>query len=435
MNYLLAGFFLMCQLQVHSQLKYTTTNVGLVKLIEAKKYAGKQFQLVVDIKSQPADSISGSAIMSLQTKKQDWDYINSARQGAMVPSGTAGWNTYTVSGTIDAEAHKIWAMLVTYGNGDFWFDAVRFKIKEGEGWTDIPVENGDFEKSPAQNPLKGFKNTESATKKGVTASLEKESGRGQFLHIHAEGGTIVKRALYGNNAEAGSYVTSAGTKIYYEIYGQGEPLLLLHGNGGSISSFAGQIEAFSKNYKVIAVDTRGQGKSLDTTTSYFSYNQFADDMKVLLDSLHLKQVSLVGWSDGGNTGLLLASKYPGYVKKLVTMGANLNPSDKALDKKILKQVAKDLKEMKAQKDADPVVIRLMEMLLKEPNISPESLGTITAQTLVMAGEHDLILEEHTRLIAASIPGAQLLLLKGQTHNVVADNPELFNKEVLEFLKK
>ncbi|MNX94428.1 haloalkane dehalogenase [compost metagenome] len=158
-------------------------------------------------------------------------------------------------------------------------------------------------------------------------------------------------------------------------------------------------------------------------------------MKVLLDSLHLKQVSLVGWSDGGNTGLLLASKYPDYVKKLVTMGANLNPSDKALDKKILKQVAKDLKKMKAQKDADPVVIRLMEMLLKEPNISTESLGTITAQTLVMAGEHDLILEEHTRLIAASIPGAQLLLLKGQTHNVVADNPELFNKEVLEFLKK
>ena len=288
---------------------------------------------------------------------------------------------------------------------------------------------------PCQNPLKGFKNTESATKKGVTASLEKERGRGQFLHIHAEGGTIVKRALYGNNAEAGSYVTSAGTKIYYEIYGQGEPLLLLHGNGGSISSFAGQIEAFSKNYKVIAVDTRGQGKSLDTTTSYFSYNQFADDMKVLLDSLHLKQVSLVGWSDGGNTGLLLASKYPDYIKKLVTMGANLNPSDKTLDKKILKQVAKDLKEMKAQKDADPVVIRLMEMLLKEPNISPESLSTITAQALVMAGEHDLILEEHTRLIAASIPGAQLLLLKGQTHNVVADNPELFNKEVLEFLKK
>lgn len=158
-------------------------------------------------------------------------------------------------------------------------------------------------------------------------------------------------------------------------------------------------------------------------------------MKTLLDSLGLKQVNVVGWSDGGNTGLLLASKYPDYVKKLVTMGANLNPSDNAIDKKMLKTIAKDIKQLKDQKNAEIVTIRLLEMLLQEPNIQPESLGAIKAKTLVVAGEHDLILENHTRLIGASIPGAKVSILKGQTHEVVADNTKVFNQVVLDFLKE
>lgn len=435
MRYLLAGFFFLCQLPAWCQMKMTTTNVALVKLTEVRKYAGKGYSLSIVVKSQPSDTISGMTFATLQTKKQDWEYIESSRRMTKPSGQSLPWSVYTLTGVIDPAAHKLWASLITYGNGDFYFDTIRLKIKEGDVWTEVPIENGDFEKSAAKNPLKGFKNADSAKKKGVTATLEKEEGRGQFLHIHAEGGVIDNTFLYGNNQAAGRYATSGNTKIYYETYGTGQPLLLLHGNGGSIRSFAGQIGAFSKQYKVIAVDTRGQGKSKDTLTARFSYDLFAEDMKVLLDTLGLKQVDVVGWSDGGNTGLLLASKYPEYVKKLVVMGANLNPSDQAIDKKILKSVPNDLKKLKAEKESDPVIIRLLEMLLQEPNIHPESLSAITAKTLVMAGEHDLILEKHTRLIAASIPNAELQLLKGQTHYVVTDNPELFNKEVLEFLNK
>lgn len=435
MKYIFTVLFLIFQFNGFSQLKYTTTNVGLVKLTAIKNYTGKEYSLSIEMKEQLSDTISGMALTTLQSRKQDWDYIDSSRRMAKASGNTTSWSVYTITGVIDAEAHKLWASLITYGNGDFYFDSIRLSIKEGDTWIEVPVDNGDFEKSTVKNPLKRFKNTESATKKGIAASLEKEEGRGQFLHIHAEGGTVDNRFLYGNNTAVGKYVVSGNTKIYYETYGQGEPLLLLHGNGGSISSFVGQIAEFSKSYKVIAVDTRGQGKSTDTATERFSYDLFAEDMKVLLDSLHLKQVNIVGWSDGGNTGLLLASKYPDYVKKLLTMGANLNPSDKAIDKKMLKLVANDLKKLKGQKDADPVVIRLLEMLLQEPNISPENLSTITAKTLVMAGEHDLILEAHTKLIGASIPGAEVLLLKGQTHEVVVENAPLFNQEVLAFLKK
>lgn len=426
---------LLVQQCASAQLKYTTTNTALVKLLPVKKYIGKQYRLNVDIKNEPSDSISGSSIMVLQTKKQDWEYLENTRTSFFAPKEFQAWKTYTITGTIDPEAHKMWFTLVTYGNGDFYFDNMKLEIKEGENWVELPVGGGDFEKSPANNPLKGFKNADSAKKKGLAVSLENQQGRGQLLHIHAEGGVIDRRFFYGNNLASGKYINSGGTKIYYETYGEGEPLLLLHGNGGSISSFAGQIEEFSKNYKVIAVDTRGQGKSVDTQTEHFSYDLFAEDMKVLLDSLGLKHVDVIGWSDGGNTGLLLASKYPEYVDKLVTMGANLNPSDKAIDKKTLKTIDKDLKRLKTQKDGDVVVIRLLEMLLQEPNISTESLNTIKAKTLVMAGEHDLILESHTQLIGASITEAKVAILKGQTHEVVADNPKLFNQVVLEFLKR
>lgn len=126
---------------------------------------------------------------------------------------------------------------------------------------------------------------------------------------------------YGSNKQVGKYTDVNDIKVYYEVYGAGVPLLLLHGNGGSIQNFEYQIPELSKHFKVIAVDSRAQGKSTDSDQE-ITYALMASDMSALIDKLKLGSVYVVGWSDGGNVGLELAFAHPQQVKKLVTFGAN-----------------------------------------------------------------------------------------------------------------
>src|SRR5881398_4270563 len=136
--------------------------------------------------------------------------------------------------------------------------------------------------------------------------------------------------MYGKNDKAGQYANIRGFKMYYETYGEGEPLLIIHGNGGSINNFLYQIPYFSKSYKVIVADSRAQGKSADNGDS-LSYEMMADDLNALLDSLHLDSCYVIGWSDGGINGLLLAIRHPDKVKKLAVTGANLWPDTTAIN--------------------------------------------------------------------------------------------------------
>jgi pimeloyl-ACP methyl ester carboxylesterase len=126
---------------------------------------------------------------------------------------------------------------------------------------------------------------------------------------------------YGSNPAAGKYVDVNDIKVYYEVYGEGEPLLLLHGNGGSIENFTYQIPELSKHFKVIAVDSRAQGRTSDSDQE-ISYALMASDMSELIDKLNLGKVNVVGWSDGGNIGLELAYAHPDKVLKVITVGAN-----------------------------------------------------------------------------------------------------------------
>ncbi len=420
-----------------AQLKNSTNDIALVKEIDVKKYRGQAFKLSADVQTKAIDGLGLAAFMVLQVG-DGMSFLEQSRKKSDQIANNQSWKTCTFEGIIEDGAIKLWLYFLTYGNGDFYLDNIRFQIKTADGtWSALPLFNGNFENSTIKSPLKGLANTESLLKKeNVVATIIQEPNpdRSRVLKIQSINALPDNRIVYGLNRKAGNYIRVNGIKMYYEIYGDGEPLVLLHGNGGSINSFSAQIPAFSKHYKVIAIDTRGQGKSKDVNSTSFSYNQFADDLKVLLDSLNLKNVNLLGWSDGGNTGLILASQYPSYIKKLITMGANLNPSEDALSKKILTITKRDLNKIKLEnKKEDLVTIRLMEMLLKEPNINPESLKSITAKTMIIAGEKDVILEKHTRLIAESIPHAKLNILKAQTHFVVEENPELFNQAVLEFL--
>ena len=414
----------------------TSNDLAFVREIPVKDFIGKRFRAGVDIKNVPADSIRLAGFFFLQVGKGDYDFVPKTAQSKPAIDKDSAWHHYEITGTIASTAEKIWLYVNTRGNGDFYYDNFNLEVEITAGsWTKVSIQNADFESS--LTPLKGFKGTEKLKdKKGVQIELALDSNRTilHHLHIHSRNSTIIYP--YGRDKLKGKYINISDSKIYYETYGAGEPLLLLHGNGGSISDFKSQIAEFAKHFQVIAVDTRGQGKSLGNTHEAFSYDLFAEDMKALLDSLHLKGVNILGWSDGGNTGLTLAIKNPEYVTRLVIMGANLNPEETSVSPKILKQTKTDLNKLKAKNyPEDKNTILLLDMLLKEPQIEQQALKKITAKTLVLAGEKDIILEAHTRSIAKGIPGAELHILEGATHFAPKENSAEFNKIVLDFLMK
>jgi pimeloyl-ACP methyl ester carboxylesterase len=219
-----------------------------------------------------------------------------------------------------------------------------------------------------------------------------------------------------------------GAELYYEVYGAGEPLLLIHGNGGSSRDLTAQIEHFRRNYQVIAMDSRDQGRSGDTT-SKITYEKMTDDQAALLDHLQLGAVNVVGWSDGGIEALLLAIRHPEKVKKLVSMAANLTPQGLHPDAVgLIRGMLKDPKIPARDR-------KVTEMMLTEPQIKLSELGKITAPALILASDHDLISDEHTLDIYHHIPNAQLQIFANATHLIPFDDPDRFNAAVEAFLQK
>lgn len=241
---------------------------------------------------------------------------------------------------------------------------------------------------------------------------------------------------YGSNPSAGKTFTHDGVKLYYEVYGKGEPLLLIHGNGGSIIDVKAQIDHFRKRYKVIAMDSRDHGKSGDSPDK-ITYDKMTEDLAALLDHLKTGPVYVLGWSDGGIEALLLGIRHPAKVKKIAAMAANLNPSDKALHPKAVALIKSMVASMPDGAKATPKSRRerkVAQMMLDEPHIDPTALASITAPTLVLAGDHDLIADEHTLEIYRHIPNSQLCIFPNATHMIPFDDPVLFNTTVEQFFR-
>lgn len=215
---------------------------------------------------------------------------------------------------------------------------------------------------------------------------------------------------------------------HYIEQGQGEPLVLLHGNGESGDYFAHQMEAFSRRYHVYAPDTRGHGGT-PRGNAPFTIDQFAADLAGFLDRLSIPKAHILGFSDGANIAMVFAMNWPDRVGKLILDGGNLDPS--GVTAACTRWIQREYRAAKEKGDAG--TIELMELMLDQPHIPPAHLARITAPTLVMAGNRDVILREHTKLIARSIPGAKLTILQGD-HFIAAKHPEEFNRAVLEFLE-
>lgn len=255
---------------------------------------------------------------------------------------------------------------------------------------------------------------------------------------HAASTTAPKPIVkYGSNPAAGKTFTHDGVKLYYEVYGAGEPLLLVHGNGCSIAVFKAQIDHFRKHYKVIAMDSRDQGKSGDSPDK-ITYEKMTDDLAALLDHLNTGPVNVLGWSDGAIEALLLGIRHPAQVKKIAAMAANLNPSEEAVYPEVwawAKSVMASVPDAAKETPEGKRELKVTQMLFDEPHIDPHTLAAITAPTLVLAGDHDLIRDEHTLEIYHHIPNSQLCIFPNATHMVPYDDPALFDATVERFFRE
>ena len=219
---------------------------------------------------------------------------------------------------------------------------------------------------------------------------------------------------------------------YYIEEGVGEPLILLHGNGENCEYFKGQIGVFAKRYHVYAIDTRGHGKT-PRGNKPFTIRQFAEDLRCFMDDHKIKKAHLLGFSDGGNIAMVFAMKYPDRVDRLILNGANLNPGGVKRSTQFPIEIGYRIaKKFSVKSDSARLNAEMLGLMVNDPNVKPEELGSIHAKTLVIAGTNDIILEAHTRLISDCIPGSQLVFIKGN-HYIANKKPEEFNQAVLEFL--
>ena len=222
--------------------------------------------------------------------------------------------------------------------------------------------------------------------------------------------------------------------LHYNSYGNGEPLILLHGNGENSDYFVHQIDYFAASYHVFAVDTRGHGQS-PRGTAPFTIRQFADDLQGLMQEHNLEKAIILGFSDGANIAMSFALNYPERVRALILNAGNLNVwgLEASTRRKIAKRYIKAFFRSR-NSEREKRILELQRLMIFDPNIHPKDLRAIRVPTLVIAGTEDLIKPEHTDLIAKSIPGAVKVLIPGD-HAIALKNSAAFNRAVDDFLSQ
>lgn len=229
------------------------------------------------------------------------------------------------------------------------------------------------------------------------------------------------------------YIPTNDGYLFCKVLGRGEPLLFLHGNGEDHTIFEHQFSFFSRYYKVIALDTRGHGRS-DHGSGVLSFQKIAEDIRTVMDYLEIGKLSIIGFSDGGNVAFYFAGHYPDLVSKIVVSGANIEAD--AMDRKALTVVngffllaqlfGRFSRKWRQKKE-------VLDLMLNELDLSEEILEQIPIPVFVLAGDHDVIREEHTERISRLLPNGRLEILQNADHYLIVKKPERFNKLVLDFL--
>lgn len=230
------------------------------------------------------------------------------------------------------------------------------------------------------------------------------------------------------------YLQREDCQLYFELHGSGTPFVMLHGNGEDHTYFTHQIEAFSSSYQVITLDTRGHGKSTHGTTT-LTFDLFAEDVIALLDELKIEKCILLGFSDGGNTALTLAFRYPDRFLAIIANGADHHPSGVKRSVQwpiVVGYYCCSFFALFSKKTA--LKREILGLMVHHPNIKKEELATITIPVLILVGDHDMIKESESVWQQRCIPNATLNMIKG-THFIANKEPEAFNQAVSSFFKE
>jgi pimeloyl-ACP methyl ester carboxylesterase len=244
---------------------------------------------------------------------------------------------------------------------------------------------------------------------------------------------------------AGRYASVHGLKMYYEVHGQGPPLLLLHGGLNCIEVWPQALEYFAKQHQVIAPEQMGHGHTADDPSRPMDYHAMAEDTAELLAQLGIGQADVLGWSDGGIVGLDLAIHHPRLVRKLAAGGANYAPVGIASGPEAAERTRNSSPDklpafmrpcLALSPDGPahlPIVFeRVKRMWLTQPDFTLAQLRSITAPTLIISGDHDFARLEHTVEMWRAIPGAALWISPNSDHGLPKKRAALFHQTVDEF---
>jgi pimeloyl-ACP methyl ester carboxylesterase len=379
--------------------------------IPAKEYEGHRFKLQASVKAEVADDSATARIWARVDRNSGQGFFENMWKN---PIRSNGWKTYTIEGKIDNDATQLVVGMLCELNGKFYFDDFKVEVEKETGKWET-VFTADFEKG-----TDGFDAGIGVGRKvGINSFFtgtvyNDAAAKNKSFLIEAK--DIIN---YGDNKKVGKFANVNGIKIYYEIYGEGAPLLVLHGNGGSVASASAFYGELSKKYKVIAIDNRAQGKSTDTNEP-LNYDIMASDINALLDQIHVDSAFIWGQSDGAILGLLMAMDYPKKAKRVIAYGVNTLPDSSAVYGWAVTALNKTIANSKDAKE-----VKLYTMMRDFPNIPYEKLHTISAPCLIMGGDRDVIRPEHLVKIYQNIRNSQLCIMPGSTHGGAWENHEAF----------
>lgn len=270
-----------------------------------------------------------------------------------------------------------------------------------------------------------------------TPMMSHERYDDELVHFEAHGAEPLP------DSEQQGYVAHAGAKIWYASYGSGAAVIFLHGGLGHSGNWGYQIPALlEQGYQAIVIDSRGHGRSTRDDQAY-SYELMASDVLAVMDSLHIEQAALLGWSDGACTALVLASKAPERVAGVIFFACNMDPSGtKAVEfgpvlKRCFSRHHQDYQALSATPDQFEAFVDAVSLMQQsQPNYSAQDLAQISVPVAIVQSEYDeFIRHEHAVYLAQSIPDAIFIELPGVSHFAPLQRPGQFNKIMIAFLMK